>query len=796
MPAQGRISRHRTVQLATMQRTNRLSLRLFGEFALVANGAPPAEVRISSRKGRALIAYVAVHPDHRVSREHLADLLWGDRHDVQARQDLRQCLVSIRRALAAAAPELLVIDASHVGLRTADLAIDALELATLAAAVTPDFGRAAALHRGAFLSGMSFEESFGDWLSSTRLRFDAIAADIFERCARCADAGGNGKQATDAVERLIEFDPLREDWQRLVLELYARYRSREAALSHADRMIALLRRELGTDPEPATMALVQKIRRRAIAVAPLVSDCKVPERAGGEGEQPTAFDWDIVPSNSPSTAVADAAPFKSWLALASFVAQLSTRISRSRWWLVGVASSLIIALLVSSSTWLFLGGQVGEQSSAISEPFPYVRSPFRAGGAAHGPLSTAGATVPVMLLPFTADDDPDGRNQANANAITDDLTNVLTQNSELQVISRRAALAYTARPADFATMRARFGIRYVIDGAVRTQGARLLVNVALVDAINERQVWADQFVHDDGQAVHGEIVARLARELQFGVTLAQGTHDGENGTGETAVEQLIFKGRAALLRDSSRASTEEELALFEQALRREPNLPAAQLGLAMTLIRATLNSLADDPQQNLDRAEELLNKVLQRDPASYRAQYWKGLLHKARGELGGGHVQYQSALQALNRSLELNPSAAYVHAQVGAVLVKLGQPKDGLDEIQYAIRLNPKDPSAGLFYVFAAEAELEMHHDTEAIEWLTRAIACVPRNPTAYKLLSASYALMGDRANMERSSAEFRKFSASTAYQRFINGLTTDAVVRPAMSRSRISQGLRLAFAP
>jgi hypothetical protein len=46
--------------------------------------------------------------------------------------------------------------------------------------------------------------------------------------------------------------------------------------------------------------------------------------------------------------------------------------------------------------------------------------------------------------------------------------------------------------------------------------------------------------------------------------------------------------------------------------------------------------MEDDPHRSLDRAEVLINKVLQEEPTSYRAEYWKGPLHKAREILAAG----------------------------------------------------------------------------------------------------------------------------------------------------------------
>jgi DNA-binding SARP family transcriptional activator/TolB-like protein/Tfp pilus assembly protein PilF len=764
-----------------MQPTKRLSLQLLGGFELAANGDPPTRVRIASLKGRALIGYTALQPGHCVSREQAATLLWGDRYDVQARQDLRQCLASLRRALATTAPDLLVVDTTHIGLRVEDLIIDALELTTLAAAQTPDLGRAAALYRGQFLSGINLEEPFAEWLASTRFRFDTIAAGIFESCAKYADREANGKQAIDAVERLIEIDPTREDWQRMALQFYARYRGREIALTHGKRMIALVKRELDGDVEPATKTLLNDIQRGAFSIH-RDTDCPRSARdtlSSARSEEAVPPDLngpqDIASRDRSHQSASMRVP--SWMRM-----RTDNRES------VALALSAIPAALLLL---LAVYGHFGKQIWRLSDPISYTKpSPLADGTQSnHGSLRT-GLAIPVMVLPFLTDGDSDARNPVNQNAITADLTKVLAQNFELKVISPPLT-AYEQQVTNSAALRTPIGVCYIIEGAVRSELRQLHVNVALVDAASGLPAWSDQFAQENTDA----IVARLARELQFGVTLAQSRKVTQDSAGESKVEPLIYEARATLFRDSSRENSDKEVNLFEQALRRSPDLPAAQLGVAMALIRATLNSLMeDDPHRSLDRAEVLINKVLQEEPTSYRAEYWKGLLHKARGNLGGGSTQYLFALNALKRAIELNPSASYIHAQVGAALLSLGRSKEGLDEIHYAINLNPKDPSIGYFYLFAGEAELELGHDTEAIEWLKRAAASLPRNPTAYQLLSAVYALIGDHVSMDRYSAEFRRLATGTAYQRFVNVLKSSAMGQSAEVRTRMSEGLRIAF--
>jgi DNA-binding SARP family transcriptional activator len=70
-------------------------LQLLGEFGL--RHSPPAEavIAVSSKKARALLAYVAMQERMHVNRGRLATLLWPDRIDRQARQNLRKCIASL-----------------------------------------------------------------------------------------------------------------------------------------------------------------------------------------------------------------------------------------------------------------------------------------------------------------------------------------------------------------------------------------------------------------------------------------------------------------------------------------------------------------------------------------------------------------------------------------------------------------------------------------------------------------------------------------------------------------------------
>lgn len=122
-----------------------LVLRLSGGFD--ATGPDGAALPKLSRRGQALLAFLSQQRDMRAERGELADLLWSDRAEAQARASLRQELALLRKALPSGA---LKTSRQFVGL-TADLvAIDTTA-------------------EGEFLKGFDLpSEAFEEWLRDAR----------------------------------------------------------------------------------------------------------------------------------------------------------------------------------------------------------------------------------------------------------------------------------------------------------------------------------------------------------------------------------------------------------------------------------------------------------------------------------------------------------------------------------------------------------------------------------------------------------------------------------------------------
>ena len=74
-----------------------LQLSLFGPLQVRVNGQQIT--RLTSLKGQALLAYLAVEADQSHRRETLAGIFWPEQPDAAARHNLRQTLLTVRRAI-------------------------------------------------------------------------------------------------------------------------------------------------------------------------------------------------------------------------------------------------------------------------------------------------------------------------------------------------------------------------------------------------------------------------------------------------------------------------------------------------------------------------------------------------------------------------------------------------------------------------------------------------------------------------------------------------------------------------
>jgi TolB-like protein/tetratricopeptide (TPR) repeat protein len=147
-----------------MPRTGaRYTLNLLGAFRLLK---PEGErVEISSKKGVALVALLAMANEGEHTRGWLQDKLWGSREQAQARASVRRELSNLRKLLNRDASPLLICEHDRVRLDLRQVHIDAR-----APQSAGSDSNGAGPARGEFLEGLDLagEDEFEEWLREQR----------------------------------------------------------------------------------------------------------------------------------------------------------------------------------------------------------------------------------------------------------------------------------------------------------------------------------------------------------------------------------------------------------------------------------------------------------------------------------------------------------------------------------------------------------------------------------------------------------------------------------------------------
>jgi DNA-binding SARP family transcriptional activator len=250
----------------------RVLLTLLGGFQARCGEAPP--LSLSTRKAHALLTYLALPPGQAHPRDQLAALLWGELPEAEARASLRQALFTLRKALPAEPPPILLVDSAIVALEPTAVEVDVARFEQLVAHGTPAaLAEAAGLYRGDLLAGLVLKEApgFEEWLLGERERLRELAQDGFAKLLANQRQVGEIDAALQTGLKLLTLDPLQEPVHRTLMRLYAELGRRGAALRQYQHCVGVLQRELGLEPEAETKALYEEILRQRVGPVGTVS---------------------------------------------------------------------------------------------------------------------------------------------------------------------------------------------------------------------------------------------------------------------------------------------------------------------------------------------------------------------------------------------------------------------------------------------------------------------------------------------------------------------------------------------
>jgi TolB-like protein len=272
-----------------------------------------------------------------------------------------------------------------------------------------------------------------------------------------------------------------------------------------------------------------------------------------------------------------------------------------------------------------------------------------------------------------------------ADGMTEELINDLGQVSTLRVISLTSAMSYKGTRKTLPEIARELSVGGVVEGSVQREGSQVRVSAQLIDARTDRPIWAHTYVRDMTSvlALQGEVAQAIADEISIKVTPQEQARLARRRPIDPEAQDLYLHGMIELDADDCKSAIEN----FNQAVARNPNYAQAHAALANCYGRLGESgrmAYKDAFQKQKSEATE--------------AVALDESLPEGHAELANTAMtldwDWAAAATEFHRALELNPNSALVHQKYSFYLVRTGQPREALAEVERGVDLDPVSGSS------------------------------------------------------------------------------------------------------
>jgi TolB-like protein/Flp pilus assembly protein TadD len=351
----------------------------------------------------------------------------------------------------------------------------------------------------------------------------------------------------------------------------------------------------------------------------------------------------------------------------------------------------------------------------------------------------------IAVLPFdNLSRDPD--NAFFVEGVQDEILTRLAKVADLKVIARTSTQKFKSAPADLRDVAKQLDVTNILEGSVQKVNDQVRVNVQLINVLTNAHLWAEIYDRklSDIFAVQSDIAKTVADALQAKLTGSEKQMIAAQPTNDTAAYELYHKGRSLWERRSG-DNIPKAIALFEQAIARDPNYALAYAGLSSAYILVPFYA-GVDRHEAYSKAKEAALKALRLDPNLAEA-------HLAFGKvLFFSEIDLAGATREYKRAIELKPNDAAAHHWFGNdTLAALGRFEEAIAEGRRAVSLDPlsivinADLGATFYYA---------HRYDESAAQLRKTLEIDPTSFYAHYNLGIALQGMGD---LSGAIAEYEK---------------------------------------
>jgi adenylate cyclase len=388
-----------------------------------------------------------------------------------------------------------------------------------------------------------------------------------------------------------------------------------------------------------------------------------------------------------------------------------------------VAAAVVFVVIAGSAVWNF----------AIREP------------------TTEAPKLSIVVLPFESLSGDPGQAYF-ADAITEDVITDLSRIRGAFVIARGTSFTYKGKPANAKDVAKELNVRYVLEGSVRRVGNQVRINAQLIDGETGAHIWSEKFDRQFKEviALQSDITGHIASVLRAELLEAESRRPKPENI---RAWDYAVQGQVTMHRSKHLATAYMDAkALFEKALKLDPNLALAWEGLSWVHFAASTREIPGVSVPNSsDLALEAAQKAVSLDPRSsnaYRvlgmAFYWKG--------------QGENALAACQKALHLNRNNDLAIICASRATYILGKLEESIRLVKKSRQLNPQFRRwLKSFYIGTALFYLGRYQ--ESVAAINEAQAEYPKHASIKLYLASSLAMLGREDEARVVLAEYTKLA-------------------------------------
>ena len=342
----------------------------------------------------------------------------------------------------------------------------------------------------------------------------------------------------------------------------------------------------------------------------------------------------------------------------------------------------------------------------------------------------------IAVIPFE-DLGPDGQARYLADGFTEETIARLGQidPGRLSVVGRTSITTFMRDKPNPAELRSRFGADYFVEGSLRVEHDRLRVVCKLVDASDQRQVWAETYegaperVLAFQESISRTIATRIRLHLMPGHARVASRRQSEN----PAAFDLYLQGRF-FFNQNTRQTNGQAIGCYRRAVELDPRYALAWAGLAETLGVNPVNGDVE-PALVAAAAGEAASRAVQQGPLLAETYAARGFVRFwLEWDWRGAEADFRQAVA-------LDPNYAFARRMLGVALSHIGLHEEAQSSIRLACELDPHLP---MHHALASQISFQARDYTQAAEHARHATMLSPGFWIGYHMLAQAYERLGD----------------------------------------------------